>query len=93
MAELPDSESRLQITTQTKNGHWDQVIAMSQTMINQGFANLFKVHPELSTIYDTDPDIGTIDAILDAPTVLIPTGDNGMASNRVYFQLRYSFYH
>lgn len=87
-ADLPDSENRLLVTTRTPNGQWDQVIAMSQTMINDGFKNLFQVHPELEIMYDTSPEIGTIDAVLHPPTVLIPGGNQAVASNKIYYQLR-----
>lgn len=91
MADLPDDQNRLLTTTQTRNGYWDQIVPMSQTMINRGFDSLYKVHPKLATMYDTQKGVGTIDAKLAAPTVLIPVGDGGVASNRVFFQLRYLF--
>lgn len=78
--------SRLNVTTDTGNGSYDEILAISQTAVNKGFENLFNVYPELQTMSYHDNSIGSINATLLPPKIVIPAV-NGTNTKTVYFQL------
>jgi hypothetical protein len=70
-----------------KNNHYDQVLAMSQGIINASFEELFRSIPDTAEMYHEDRRTGRLDAVLDAPRIMI----NGSSTNatEVFYQLRY----
>ena len=52
LAKLREAEtaSRLQTSLQTSEGHFDQVIALSQYIINDAFAKIHEKNPIMNTI-------------------------------------------
>lgn len=87
--EVSDRDSRKYLQTRTSNGQWDQILALSQDIINKQFDTMFAQHPEMANMYTSIDDIGSLDAELLAPRILIP---NEMAAggglNHVYFDIR-----
>jgi hypothetical protein len=75
-----DYESRYETTTRTDGGAFDQVLAMSQGTINENFAKLYEIYPELHTIYYDKPGIGVFEAQIKAPQIMIP-GANKPSAN------------
>ncbi|UKZ83880.1 hypothetical protein TrVFT333_011694 [Trichoderma virens FT-333] len=91
MADLWDYVSRLETTTRTDDGAYDQVLAVSQGLINDHFEALFDLYKgELSKLYFKDPAIGTFEGTLQAPKVLIPGADEPSANlNEVLLLVRF----
>ena len=86
---VDDVDSRLWLQTKTQSGHnWDQVLGLSQRVINKNFEQLFAMYPEMADMYNSN-DIGMIDAKLLAPKIIIPGGNTSANKSLVYFQLRY----
>jgi hypothetical protein len=83
-----DPQNHFGVSTRTGNGMWDQVVAMSQQLINDGFQNLFEVSPDLKKIYRMESDSGKIDATFHAPDVIVPGFDKPALKNNVIFRLR-----
>jgi len=89
--DLPDHETRKYLHTRTSNGEWDQILALSQGIINQQFEALYNCYPEMSTMYTSIDDIGSLDAKLLAPRILIPNETSaGGGLNHVYFDIRFA---
>lgn len=87
MAEIYDWQSRYEVTTRTGNGQFDQVVALSQGIINENFKKLYDDHDELKTYYFSEKGIGKIDAKLLAPKILIPSGSKATNYTNVLFQI------
>ncbi|KAK3344479.1 hypothetical protein B0T25DRAFT_463214 [Lasiosphaeria hispida] len=89
--ELWDYESRLETTTRADDGAYDQVLAVSQGLINEQFQALFDLYKdELSKLYFKDASIGTFEGTLQAPQVLIPGADETSANiNQVLLLVRF----
>ena len=86
---LDDTQSRLWLQTKTHSGQeWDQVLGVSQRIINANFEQLFQIYPEMSDMYNSDDQTGIIDAKLLAPQVLIPGGNSSVSRSELLFQLR-----
>lgn len=87
---VDDVESRLWLQTKTQSGQtWDQVLGVSQRVINKNFEQLFELYPEMADMYNAN-NAGMIDARLLAPKIIIPGGNSSANKSLVYFQLRYS---
>lgn len=87
---LNDTESRQWLQTKTQSGHnWDQVLGVSQRIVNRNFQRLFELYPEMSEMYNTNDTTGMIDAKLLSPQILIPGGNSSVGRSEVLFQLRY----
>jgi hypothetical protein len=73
-------------------GYFDQVEALSQEMINARFKDLFEqayvdgTAVKIATMYHCSPR-GTIDAVLDAPSIIIDDDSAMRAANMVYYVL------
>ncbi|KAF1844453.1 uncharacterized protein K460DRAFT_419358 [Cucurbitaria berberidis CBS 394.84] len=89
MADLYDWESRYGVTTRTGNGQFDQVLGLSQGIINENFVKLYDMYDELKKYYFSEAGIGKIDAELDAPKLLIPSGKLATNYTNVLFQVRF----
>ncbi|USP80419.1 hypothetical protein yc1106_07693 [Curvularia clavata] len=88
---LPDTESRYWLQTETKTGHWDQVVGISQGIINSNFEQLFKLYSaDMADMYSSVDDVGRIDARMLAPRLLIPGGKSSR-NNELIYQLRFEF--
>ncbi|KAI1109254.1 hypothetical protein F5Y14DRAFT_40251 [Nemania sp. NC0429] len=86
---VDDVESRLWLQTKTQSGHnWDQVLGVSQRVINKNFKRLFELYPEMADMYNSN-DMGMIDATLLAPQIIIPGGNTSANKSLVYFQLSF----
>ncbi|KAF3909991.1 hypothetical protein ABW20_dc0110567 [Dactylellina cionopaga] len=80
---------RLGVTTGTGNGHFDQVVAFSQAIINENFKNMFKLYPELQSFVYTQAGIGKFKAEFLEPQIVIPASEDGTNWQNLYFQLRF----
>ncbi|KAL7952482.1 hypothetical protein V8C34DRAFT_299221 [Trichoderma compactum] len=86
---VDDVESRLWLQTKTQSGQtWDQVLGVSQRVINKNFEQLFNLYPEMADMYNAN-NAGMIDARLLAPKIIIPGGNSSANKSLVYFQLRF----
>ncbi|KAI8946083.1 hypothetical protein F4801DRAFT_597093 [Xylaria longipes] len=83
-----DKASRLTVTTRT-NGteYYDQVLAMSSHVVNDGWAKLHEVSPDLQKIDLEDLDVGSLHAKL-LPCRIAFDGTNH-AGVKVFYQLRF----
>ena len=89
MSDLWDYESRWETTTRADTGSYDQVIALSQGLINENFSKVYELYPELHKLYFMDAAIGTFEGEIQAPRILIPGADEPSANlNQVIFQVR-----
>ncbi|KAE8309261.1 hypothetical protein BDV41DRAFT_580693 [Aspergillus transmontanensis] len=85
-----DFESRIDTSTRTDNGAYDQVIALSQGLINENFQKLYDLYPELRDFKAGNEDVGIFTGKLLAPRVLIPGEDKGsFLLGEVFFQFRF----
>lgn len=89
MADLYDWQSRYELTTRTGKGEFDQVLGLSQGIINENFKKLYDMYPELRKYYFSEAGIGKIDAELEAPKILIPSGKRATNYTHVLFQIWY----
>ena len=86
--QVDDIESRLWLQTKTQSGqNWDQVLGVSQRVINKNFEQLFKLYPTMADMYNSN-NAGMIDARLLPPRIIIPGGNTSANKSLVYFQLR-----
>lgn len=84
-----DYDSRIDTSTRTDNGAYDQVIALSQGLINENFQKLYDLYPELKEFKAGNEDVGIFTGKLLAPRVLIPGEDKGsFLLGEVFFQFR-----
>lgn len=84
-----DYESRLDTTTRTDNGSYDQVVALSQGLINDNFQKLYDLYPQLRNFEFSDKIVGDFKGELLAPQILVPGADKGAFSlGSVFFQFR-----
>jgi hypothetical protein len=91
MTDLWDYDSRWETTTRADTGAYDQVIALSQGIINENFNKLYEMYPELSKLYFKDSAIGTFEGVIQAPRILILGADEKSANlNEVIFQVRFN---
>ena len=81
---LQDKQSRYYLQTETRTGHWDQVVGVSQGILNANFKQLFSMYPEMSEMYSSVDDVGRIDATLLEPRVLIPGGKSSRVTGLFY---------
>ncbi len=90
MSDLWDYESRWETSTRTDGGYYDQVIALSQGLINENFKKLYDIYKaDLGKVYLKDAAIGTFEGEVEAPRILIPGADEPSANlNEVIFQIR-----
>jgi hypothetical protein len=86
---MADPQEHYGVTTSTGNGAYDQICAFSQTLINNGFQELYKVSSDLQKMYSLDSDVGKIDATLLPPEVIIPGADEATKVFNVIFLLKY----
>lgn len=86
---VDDVESRLWLQTKTQSGqNWDQVLGVSQRIINKNFEQLYNMYKtDMGDMYDSN-EVGMIDAKLLAPRIIIPGGNTSANKSLVYFQLR-----
>ncbi|KAF3916601.1 hypothetical protein ABW20_dc0103450 [Dactylellina cionopaga] len=84
MSEDSDYKSRLEATTRTGKGHYDQVLALSEVIINESFQNLYSRYPGLTRLYLNDPIIGGCELELDAPSIIIPS-NSGLNFSKIIF--------
>ncbi|CAK7218948.1 hypothetical protein SEUCBS140593_003727 [Sporothrix eucalyptigena] len=87
---VDDVESRLWLQTKTQSGqNWDQVLGVSQRIINKNFEQLYNMYKtDMGDMYDSN-EVGMIDAKLLAPRIIIPGGNTSANKSLVYFQLRF----
>ncbi|EPS35281.1 hypothetical protein H072_11352 [Dactylellina haptotyla CBS 200.50] len=83
-ADDSDYKSRLEATTRTGKGYYDQVLALSEKIINDSFQNLYSRYPDLGKLYMNDPYIGSCEIELDAPTIKIPS-NAGLNFSKLFF--------
>lgn len=82
-----DRDSRLTVTTRTAGTeYYDQVLAMSSHVINDGWAKLYKTYTELQSISYEDDDVGKLNGELN-PCRISFDGDN-RAGIRVFYTIR-----
>lgn len=72
----PDRQSRVKCNT----GQYDQVVAISEEMLNAQLENYFENEKKMWKMVQTDPDAGNIDAIMKAPRVSIAVKDQNRSS-------------
>ncbi|KAF3930013.1 hypothetical protein ABW19_dt0200441 [Dactylella cylindrospora] len=83
-----DYESRLRLTSRTNNGYYDQVLGLSEDIINLNFEKLFNPESKLAHWYDSVNGVGSIQMDLLPPKILIPSGKLGDNYQNVWFQVR-----
>jgi hypothetical protein len=83
-----DRESRLRLTCRTANGTYDQVLGLSEDIINYNFDKLWEINEKLQKFYDSVNGVGSIQMELDAPRIMIPSGSIGQNFQNVWFQVR-----
>jgi hypothetical protein len=87
---LPDTQSRYEIKTRTANGEWDQVVAVSQDIVNANLEEMFKVYEaDMKYLYFESDVLGRIDAELEPSRIIIPSGASGMNTTTLLYQIRY----
>lgn len=66
--------------------YFDQMLGMSQGIINASFQDLFNSVEEICELYEDNRMLGQIEAVLNAPTIMI----NGSSDNatEIIYQLR-----
>jgi hypothetical protein len=91
MSEKWDYESRFYTTTRTDDGAYDQILAVSQGLINENFKKLYKKYSkELSEVNYSNSKIGTLSGKVQAPEILIPGADQQIVNlSQVTMKMRY----
>jgi hypothetical protein len=84
MSELKD---RSQFTLDTPSGYYDQIVGMSQGIINKSFKTMFDQVKGIAKIGIDARDKGSLDCVLDAPSILII--GNTSSTAEIYYQLKY----
>lgn len=88
-----DYESRLVTTTRADSGSYDQVVALSQGLINENFQKLYDAYPGLLSELDYHGVLGKFKGKVLAPVILIPGADQpGAGLNEVIMKMRYVFH-
>lgn len=72
----PDRQSRVKCNT----GQYDQVVAISEAMLNAQLENYFWEEEKMQTMIQRDPDAGNINAIMRPPRVSIAVKDQNRSS-------------
>lgn len=84
-----DVASRLGTHLRTVNGAYDEVVAISQGVVNKSFAELAKLYPDsMGKMHWEQPGSVTIDAELYPSTILLP-GNTGSNLSKIYYQIRF----
>lgn len=73
-AEDSDRLLRLKSSCATAHSHYDQVVAVSQKIINTAFEGLYNEHPDWAKVDYSDEKIGSIKANLNSPRLLLGGG-------------------
>lgn len=76
----PDRQSRVECNT----GQYDQVLAISENMLNAQLENYFDIEPKMWTMKQNDMFCGDIDAVMLPPRVSFPCGANQNRSSLDY---------
>ncbi|GAP90433.1 hypothetical protein SAMD00023353_4500050 [Rosellinia necatrix] len=69
-----DTTLRLRTSTATAHGHYDQIVAVSQKIINESFDNLYEVYPEYGVVNFSNRRVGDIKGNLNSPRLLLGGG-------------------
>ncbi|KAL7928334.1 hypothetical protein V8C35DRAFT_244268 [Trichoderma chlorosporum] len=86
-----DYESRLETTTRAEFGSYDQVVALSQGLINENFKKLYDAYPDLLSNLNYHGPLGKFKGKVLAPVVLIPGADqHGTNINEVIMQMSFT---
>lgn len=87
-----DYESRLETTTRADSGSYDQLVALSQGLINENLQKLYDAYPDLLSNLDYHGPLGKFKGKVLAPVILIPGADqHGANLNEVIMKMRYVF--
>ncbi|RYP28223.1 hypothetical protein DL767_007312 [Monosporascus sp. MG133] len=70
----PDTKLRLKTSCATAHGHYDQIVAVSQDIINKSFDNLYDIYPDYGIVKFSSRRIGTINGSLNPPRLLLGGG-------------------
>ncbi|UKZ71159.1 uncharacterized protein TrAtP1_012120 [Trichoderma atroviride] len=86
-----DYESRLETTTRADSGSYDQVVALSQGLINENLQKLYDAYPDLLSNLDYHGALGKFKGKILAPVILIPGADqHGANLNEVIMKLSFT---
>ncbi|UKZ80125.1 hypothetical protein TrVFT333_007890 [Trichoderma virens FT-333] len=86
-----DYESRLETTTRADSGSYDQVVALSQGLINENFQKLYEAYPDLLSNLDYHGVLGKFKGKVLAPVILIPGADqHGANLNEVIMKMSFT---
>ena len=81
---------RLKTSTATAHSYYDQVVAVSQKIVNDAFDGLYDVYPDFKIMKFNKKRIGTIDAELLSPRLLLGGGVGAdLSISRCLYILRY----
>lgn len=69
-----DTKLRLRTSCATAHGHYDQIVAVSQKIINESFDNLYDVYPEYGKVDFSSKKIGKVKGNLYSPRLLLGGG-------------------
>ncbi|KAF4437659.1 hypothetical protein F53441_12994 [Fusarium austroafricanum] len=83
-----DVQSRLGVRLGDNESQYDEIVAFTQQAINKNFEALVDLYPILKKITFDDSFVGSIEANILAPQVIIPT-DNSSKINDVLFHIRF----
>lgn len=88
-----DYKSCLETTTCADLGLYDQVIALSQGLINKNFQKLYDAYPDLLSNRDSHGVFGKFKGKVPSPVILISGADQPRAnSNEMVIKMRYVFH-
>jgi len=87
------TQSRLTVSLNTNETEsFDQVIAITQRIINHDIKSLFDRFPAMERIANDNPEVGTINARLEPATIVIAADEFARTDARkVYYMLKSGF--
>ena len=90
MAPDQDAASRLKVRLDTtRSEHYDEVVALTERIINENFEALHNLYPEeLGRVVESEYMTGSIDAWLEPSKIILPTNTQLYGSNTVLYQVR-----
>jgi len=89
------AQSRLTVSLNTSDTEsFDQVIAITQSVINNDIKSLFRRFPGMDRVVYDNPEVGHIDGYIEPSTIVIAADEFGRTDGdpkKVYYMLKSGF--
>ncbi|KAH8688008.1 hypothetical protein BGZ60DRAFT_335081, partial [Tricladium varicosporioides] len=85
-----DHALRLKTSLNTSNGYYDEVIALSQKIVNKDFETVYDHNPDMKNVYYSSMLLGTINATVAAPKMILGSAVSSFDANSITYLMNFT---